>query len=206
MKQIIIDYFWRIGAHTCWQLDELIKARPSWIINHNSFLLHVSDLRYRSMLLSLRAINLWFISLSNIYKPQVLYLLSIHLAGGGDVNLWCIQYTIELYHSIYAYNQMRLYTTINDALNKCYQYGILSILSRCYNTRSNTVNQHTFTSSNHDDNTWCGNNTYSWLREMYICQLSCWAFPPSTFSVCFYVWFDSLSCLYSSPKPSSSSS
>jgi len=126
-EQIIIGYFWRIVAHTCWQFDELIKARPSWTINHNSFLLHVSDQR-------LIIINRWFISQSNIYKPQVLYLFSIHLAGCGDVNRWCIQYTIELYHSIYAYNIMRLYTSINDALNDCYQYGILSILCRCYMT------------------------------------------------------------------------
>ena len=33
MKEIIIDYLWRIGAHACWQLNELIKARPSWTIN-----------------------------------------------------------------------------------------------------------------------------------------------------------------------------
>jgi hypothetical protein len=151
------------------------------------------------MLLSLRAINLWFIGLSNIYRPLVLYLLSIHLAGWdvvnlwciqymvelyhsiygpqvlyllsinlavrGVVNLWCIQYMIELYYSIYAYNQMRLCTIINDALKVCYQYDIWHI----WTTRSTTVNQRTFTSSDHDDYTWCDNNiSNSRLREMYI--------------------------------------
>ena len=33
MTPIIIDYFSRIEAHTCWQLDELIKAGSSWTIN-----------------------------------------------------------------------------------------------------------------------------------------------------------------------------
>ena len=112
----------------------------------------------------------------------MLYLLSIHLAGCSVVNLWCIQCMIKLYHSIYAYNQMRLYTTINDALNVCYQYDIWHM----WNTRSNTVNQRTFTSSDHDDNSWYDNNiSNSWLKEMYICQLSWCAFPPSTSSVCF---------------------
>ena len=86
----------------------------------------------------------------------MLYVLSIHLAGCGVVNLWCIQYMIELYHSIYAYNQMRLYTTINDALNVCYQYDIWHM----WNTRSNTVNQHTFTSSDPDYNTWLERGIY----------------------------------------------
>ena len=33
IQQIIIDYFWRIGAHTYWKLDEFNKAGPSWTIN-----------------------------------------------------------------------------------------------------------------------------------------------------------------------------
>ena len=40
-SKLIIDYLWRIGAHACWQLDELIKARPSWTINLN----HVNRFR-----------------------------------------------------------------------------------------------------------------------------------------------------------------
>jgi len=76
---------------------------------------------------------------------------------------------------------MHWMTVINTAYCRYY----VDVIWHMWNTRSNTVNQHIFTSSDHDDNTWCGNNIYSWLKEMYICQLSCWAFPPSTSSVCF---------------------
>ena len=78
MKEIIIDYLWRIGAHACWQLNELIKARPSWTINPT----HVNRFREISIYYML-AYNLCIQSIAVVYYCQ-----------------WCIKCMLSILHTV----------------------------------------------------------------------------------------------------------
>jgi len=124
------------------------------------------DLLYKSI------VNTIWCHRQHIYKPLILYLFFVHLAtvvmSISDAFNTRYNFIIQSMHTINCgcilLSMMHCMYVINTAYCRYY----LGVIWHMWNARSNTVNQHTFTSSDPDDNTWLERGIYvSSADELY---------------------------------------